>query len=104
MTGGWQSQLDRVHRWYDRVSKAEDPADKRDFLYPFFENAFHLKEGSSPVDATAEQRLAGGRGTELAWYSIAQAPLCGTSAPGAEAGDVRLFIIQALQSHGYRRD
>jgi hypothetical protein len=44
MTGGWQTQLDRVRRWYHRASRTEDPTDRYDFLYAFFENAFHLRD------------------------------------------------------------
>jgi hypothetical protein len=44
MTGGWESQLDRVKRWYHRASTATNSIDRFDFLYAFFENAFHLRD------------------------------------------------------------
>ena len=44
MTGGWEAQLSRVKRWYDRASAATDQTDIHDFLYAFFENAFHLRD------------------------------------------------------------
>lgn len=43
MTGGWQSQFDRMCRWHDRLSNAS-LGDKVDFLYAFFENAYHLRD------------------------------------------------------------
>lgn len=43
MTGGWQSQFSRMCRWHDRLRDAA-PSDKIDFLYAFFENAFHLRD------------------------------------------------------------
>ncbi|MBI2799308.1 MAG: hypothetical protein HYX63_03310 [Gammaproteobacteria bacterium] len=43
MTGGWQSQFERMCRWHDRLDGAR-PGDKIDFLYAFFENAFHLRD------------------------------------------------------------
>lgn len=43
MTGGWQSQFDRMCRWHDRLRGAS-AVDKMDFLYAFFENAFHLRD------------------------------------------------------------
>lgn len=43
MTGGWQSQFDRMCRWHDRLRTARS-GDKIDFLYAFFENAFHLRD------------------------------------------------------------
>lgn len=57
MTGGWQAQLDRVRRWYLRVSRAEDPTDKYDFLYAFFENAFHLRDWLRDTGAASQQDL-----------------------------------------------
>ena len=43
MTGGWATQFDRVRRWHDRLLNAH-PDDEADFLYAFFENAFHLRD------------------------------------------------------------
>ena len=44
MTGGWPAQFERVQRWYRRASMTTDPTDRIDFLYAFFENAFHLRD------------------------------------------------------------
>jgi hypothetical protein len=44
MTGGWRTQFERLQRWYRRASNAADPIDRLDFLYAFFENAFHLRD------------------------------------------------------------
>jgi len=44
MTGGWESQLARAKRWLDRASQARNAIDRYDFLYAFFENAFHLRD------------------------------------------------------------
>lgn len=57
MTGGWRGQLDRVRRWYHRASKAKDPIDKHDFLYAFFENAFHLRDWLKDTGAAGEKDL-----------------------------------------------
>ncbi len=57
MTGGWQSQLDRVRRWYGRVCMAKDPQDRYDFLYAFFESAFHLRDWLKDTGALSEQDL-----------------------------------------------
>lgn len=43
MTGGWQSQFSRMCRWHDRLRNAPS-SDRVDFLYAFFENAFHLRD------------------------------------------------------------
>lgn len=43
MTGGWQAQFGRMCRWHERLRNAS-PGDKIDFLYAFFENAFHLRD------------------------------------------------------------
>jgi hypothetical protein len=42
----WRGQLARVERWYQRATKAlydADP-DAADFLYAFFQNAYHLQD------------------------------------------------------------
>lgn len=57
MTGGWQSQLDRVRRWYARASSADDPIDRWDFLYVFFENAFHLRDWFKDTRAASDGDL-----------------------------------------------
>lgn len=43
-TGGWKTQYSRVQRWYTRTINAKNESDKNDFLYAFFENAFHLRD------------------------------------------------------------
>ncbi|NMC29944.1 MAG: hypothetical protein GYA45_07735 [Pelolinea sp.] len=44
MSGGWQSQFKRVKRWYQRAQNTSNSIDRLDFLYTFFENAFHLRD------------------------------------------------------------
>lgn len=56
MTGGWETQLGRVRRWHVRAVKAESPTDRLDFLYAFFESAFHL--GDWLLDTGAVSRAA----------------------------------------------
>ena len=57
MTGGWEAQLDRVRRWYRRASDVVDAADRYDFLYAFFENAFHLRDWLRDTGAASEGHL-----------------------------------------------
>jgi hypothetical protein len=57
MTGGWQSQLDRIRRWYHRASNATDPTDRCDYLYAYFENAFHLRDWLQQTGAATEADL-----------------------------------------------
>lgn len=57
MTGGWQAQLDRVRRWYHRASSAKDSIDRYDFLYVFFENAFHLRDWLKDTGGITEKDL-----------------------------------------------
>ena len=38
ISGGWQTKLDCVGRWYRRASNATDPTDRCAYLYAFFEN------------------------------------------------------------------
>ncbi len=57
MTGGWQTQLDRVRRWHHRASQSKDPTDRGDFLYAFFENAFHLRDWLKDTGAASEKDL-----------------------------------------------
>lgn len=59
MTGGWQTQLDRVRRWYQRATVAKDQTDRHDFLYAFFENAIHLRDWLKDTGATSEKDLKG---------------------------------------------
>jgi len=56
-TGGWQTQLDRVRRWYNRASKATDPTERWDYLYAFFENAFRLRDWLKDTGAIPEADL-----------------------------------------------
>ena len=44
MTGGWQSQFDRVERWYERSKSARSGHDQIDFLLAFFDNSFALRD------------------------------------------------------------
>lgn len=57
MTGGWQTQLDRVSRWYRRASNATDPTERCDYVYAFFENAFHLRDLLLDTGAVPEADL-----------------------------------------------
>lgn len=57
MTGGWEAQLNRVRRWYQRACVAKDQADMHDFLYAFFENAFHLRDWLKDTVAASETDL-----------------------------------------------
>jgi hypothetical protein len=57
MTGGWHAQLDRVRRWHRRASIAIDPVDRADFLYAFFENAFHLRDWLKDAGAASDNDL-----------------------------------------------
>ena len=58
MTGGWRTQLNRVRRWWRRLSNATDPHDREDYLYAFFENAFHLRDWLRDTGEVAEADLA----------------------------------------------
>jgi len=44
MSGGWQSQFERVKRWHKRIKEADNTYDKWDFIYTFYENAFHFRD------------------------------------------------------------
>ncbi len=57
MTGGWQSQLERVRRWHTRAAGAVDAVDRSDFLYAFFENAFHLRDWLKDAGAASDKDL-----------------------------------------------
>ncbi len=57
MTGGWEAQFDRVRRWYHRLSAAETGADRYDFFYAFFENAFHLRDWLKDTNAVSDADL-----------------------------------------------
>lgn len=57
MTGGWRTQLERLRRWYHRLSTAVEPSDRYDFLHAFFENAFHLRDWLKDTGAVSEQDL-----------------------------------------------
>jgi hypothetical protein len=57
MSGGWQTQLDRVRRWCRRAANATDLADRRDYLYAFFENALHLRDWLHDTGAVPEANL-----------------------------------------------
>jgi len=57
MTGGWKTQLVRVQRWHGRVLNAENPEDRYDFLYAFFENAFHLRDWLQDTRAVSKSEM-----------------------------------------------
>jgi hypothetical protein len=57
MTGGWRTQLDRVQRWHSRIQTASTQQDTNDFLYAFFENAFHLRDWLSDTGAVTKEQL-----------------------------------------------
>lgn len=57
MTGSWQSQLNRVRRWYMRALGADNSIDRRDFLYAFFENAYHLRDWLADTGAASKRDL-----------------------------------------------
>jgi len=51
---GWEGQLARVARWFDRLVKAKSPIDAEDFLYSFFQNAHHLRDWEAAGKKTRE--------------------------------------------------
>ena len=57
MTGGWRAQLDRVRRWHARLATARNPSDRHDFLYAFFESAFHLRDWLLDAGAASERDI-----------------------------------------------
>jgi hypothetical protein len=60
MNDGWRSQWNRVQRWQERASNASTPVDRADFLYAFFENAFHLRDwlaDTGAIDPAALETL-----------------------------------------------
>ena len=57
MTGGWRSQWDRVARWHRRAISAQNAVDRYDFLYAFFESAFHLRDWLADSGATTSETL-----------------------------------------------
>lgn len=57
MTGGWHAQLDRVRRWHERARRATTAIDRHDFLYAFFENAFHLRDWLKDTGAASSKEL-----------------------------------------------
>ena len=84
MTGGWETQLQRVQRWYKRALEAKDPVDKQDYLYAFFENAFHLRDWlentggatredlNTFINSEAEMRLCRDLANSHKHYSISK--------------------------------
>ena len=42
--GGWQSKLEELNRWYQRVLDTNDKDDLTDFLFTFFQNCYHFRE------------------------------------------------------------
>lgn len=57
MTGGWNSQLSRVERWYERLIAAHNEADQLDFLIAFFENSLALRDWLKDTGIASEQQL-----------------------------------------------
>jgi hypothetical protein len=57
MTGGWQSQIWRVQRWWRRAVDAADPTDRLDILCAFFENAFHLRDWLLDTGTLSPEKL-----------------------------------------------
>lgn len=57
MTGGWQTQFDRVKRWYYRACNAYTTDDRQDFLYTFFENALHLRDWLEKTEVMTKKDL-----------------------------------------------
>lgn len=55
--GQWQGQMERMHRWHDRVQRAcaAGSPDVEDFVFAFFQNCFTLREWvekTSPLSKT----------------------------------------------------
>jgi len=44
--GGWQGQLNRVHRWHQRLvsSAITGSSDLEDFAFTFFQNCYYLRD------------------------------------------------------------
>ncbi|MCC6317245.1 MAG: hypothetical protein IT361_06080 [Gemmatimonadaceae bacterium] len=57
MPGGWSAQLDRARRWHARLQLAASPTDRYDFLFAFFENAFHLRDWLADSGAVKQSDL-----------------------------------------------
>jgi hypothetical protein len=72
---GWPGQLARVERWHARAIRLLDPAcraseeDIVDFLYAFFQSAYHLRDwivkGGSASNAELKKLFADNRCLEL---------------------------------------
>ena len=119
MTGGWRSQLDRVRRWHDRASKASTRIDRYDFLYAFFENAFHLRDWLADTAAAspevlnqfftqnADMRLCRDLANSYKHYSLQRASQSVppseaheySSGTGNLAGDVSLVVLSDGVKH-----
>ncbi len=57
ISGGWKSQFERVQRWYKRAKNANNPIDRLDFLYAFYENAFHLRDWLINTNSLSKKKL-----------------------------------------------
>ena len=57
MTGGWRAKHERVKRWFNRAVCATEPIDRIDFLYAFFENAYHLRDWIKDTKAVEDDDL-----------------------------------------------
>jgi hypothetical protein len=56
MTGGWRVQWERVQRWHQRLAKAQG-IDRDDFLWAFFENAYHLRHWIEDTNAVDKEPI-----------------------------------------------
>jgi hypothetical protein len=60
---GWQSHLQRVERWHQRAKHALDPYngvaehDAIDFLYAFFQAAYHMRDWLQNSGAASQAQL-----------------------------------------------
>ena len=119
MTGGWQSQAARMRRWHSRLRAAANEHDRHDFLYSFFENAFHLRDwladtGAVEIaaldlffDSHVEMRLCRDLANSHKHYSISRpsqpAPPCEareyTPGMGNLADDVSLVVLSDGTKH-----
>jgi len=57
MTGGWQSQFERLERWYERSNSARVEHDQLDFLLAFFKNSLALRDWLLDTGAVNKQEI-----------------------------------------------
>jgi hypothetical protein len=53
-SAGWRGQWQRIHRWHSRITKAHELHDAEDFLYAFFQNAYHFRDWLISDNAVAK--------------------------------------------------